>query len=85
MKQLEDESSALAQKYFLAEQVGRQQNTPQVGRLLLIYVDDTVADATPFGNARQRAYKIMPRDKLQITGQPTLPGVPFRARRLLRR
>ena len=69
MKQLEDESSALAQKFFLAEQVRRQQDTPQVGRLLLIYVDDTVADATPFGNVRQRAYKIMPRDTLRITGQ----------------
>jgi hypothetical protein len=42
MKQLEDESSALAQKSFLAEQMRRQQDTPQVGRLLLIYVDDTV-------------------------------------------
>lgn len=69
MKQLEEESSALAQKSFLAEQVRRQQNTSQVGRLLLIYVDDTVADATPFGNVRQRAYKIMPRETLQITGQ----------------
>ena len=69
MKQLEDESSALAQKLFLAEQVRRQHDTPQVGRLLLIYVDDTVADTTPFGNVRQRAYKIMPRDTLQITGQ----------------
>jgi len=69
MKQLEDESSALAQKSFLAEHVRRQQDTPQVGRLLLIYVDDTVADATPFGTVRQRAYKIMPRDTLQITGQ----------------
>lgn len=69
MKQLEEESSAGAQKSFVAEQVRRQQNTPQVGRLLLIYVDDTVADATPFGNVRQRAYKIMPKDTLQLTGQ----------------
>ena len=69
MKQLEDESSALAQKAFLAEHVRRQQDTPQVGRLLLIYVDDTVADTTPFGNVRKRAYKIMPKDTLQITGQ----------------
>ena len=69
MKQLEDESGALAQKLFLAEQVCRQQGTPQVGRLLLIYVDDTLADTTPFGNVRQRAYKIMPRDALQIIGQ----------------
>jgi TnpA family transposase len=69
MKQLEEESSAGAQKSFAAEQVSRRQDTPQVGRLLLIYVDDTVADATPFGNVRQRAYKIMPKDTLQITGQ----------------
>ena len=47
----------------------RQQETPQVGRLLLLYVDDTVADATPFGDVRQRAFKIMPKDALQITGQ----------------
>ncbi len=69
MKQLEEESSAGAQKAFAAEQVSRRQDTPKVGRLLLIYVDDTVADATPFGTVRQRAYKIMPKDTLQITGQ----------------
>jgi hypothetical protein len=37
--------------------------------LLLLYVDDTVADATPFGEVRQRAFKIMPKDTLQITGE----------------
>jgi len=69
MKQLEGESSGRAQKSFVAEQARRQQDTTQVGRLLLIYVDDTVADATPFGSVRQRAYKIMPKDTLQLTGQ----------------
>src|SRR5208282_5486304 len=69
MKQLEDESKALANKHFVAEQVRRQQETPQVGRLLLLYVDETVADATPFGDVRQRAYKIMPKDALQSAGQ----------------
>jgi len=69
MKQLEEESSAGAQKSFVAQQVRRQQDTPQVGRLLLLYVDDTVTDATPFGNVRQRAYKIMPKDTLALTGQ----------------
>jgi len=69
MKQLEEERSAGAQKTFVAEQVRRQQDSPQVGRLLLLYVDDTVGDATPFGNVRQRAYKTMPKDTLQITGQ----------------
>lgn len=69
MKQLEDESSAGAKQSFVTEQMQRRQETQQVGRLLLLYVDDTVADATPFGNVRQRAYKIMPKDTLQDTGQ----------------
>ncbi len=69
MKQLEDESSAGAKQSFVAEQVRRQQDTPQVGRLLSLYIDDSVPDPTPFGDVRQRAYKIMPRDTLQTTAQ----------------
>ena len=68
-QQLEDESKAQANKQFLAEQVRRQQETSQVGRLLLLYVDTSVDDATPFGEVRQRAFKIMPKEALQITGQ----------------
>ena len=69
MKQLEDESKTRANKHFLAEQGRHNQETPQVGRLLLLYVDDTVADTTLFGEVRQRAFKIMPKDALQITGE----------------
>ena len=69
MKQLEDESSAGAKQSFVAEQVRRHQETPQVGRLLSLYVDDSVTDPTPFGEVRQRAYKIMSRDALQSTAQ----------------
>ena len=69
MKQLEDESKARMNKHFIAEQGRRQQETPQLGRLLLLYVDDTLADITPFGEVRQRAYKSMPKDVLQIAGQ----------------
>ncbi|MCP4300154.1 MAG: Tn3 family transposase [Gammaproteobacteria bacterium] len=69
MKQLEDESKARGNKHFVAEQARRQQDTPKVGRLLLLYVDDTVDDATPFGDVRQRAYKIMTKDALQSAGQ----------------
>ncbi|MGA8054551.1 MAG: Tn3 family transposase [Burkholderiales bacterium] len=69
MKQLEDEGSAGAKQSFVAEQVRRHQETPQVGRLLSLYVDDSVADPTPFGEVRQRAYKIMSRDTLQSTAQ----------------
>lgn len=69
MKQLEDESSAGAKQSFTDEQVRRHQETPQVGRLLSLYVDDSVADPTPFGEVRQRAYKIMSRDALESTAQ----------------
>ncbi|BCZ02693.1 hypothetical protein TUM12139_51630 (plasmid) [Klebsiella pneumoniae] len=55
MKQLEDESSAGAKQSFADEQVRRQQETPRVGRLLSLYVDDSVADPTPFfGGAAAR-------------------------------
>jgi len=69
MKQLEDESSADAKKSFVDEQARRQQHTLLVGRLLSLYIDDSVPDHTPFGDVRQRAYKIMPRDTLQTTAQ----------------
>lgn len=36
---------------------------------MLLYVDDTVSDATSFGDVRSRAYKIMPKEDLQATGQ----------------
>ncbi|TPG87753.1 Tn3 family transposase [Pseudomonas caspiana] len=69
MKRLEDETSAAAKKSFDTEQLRRQQETPQVGRLLSLYVDDSVADPTPFGEVRQRAYKIMSKGTLQSTAQ----------------
>jgi len=69
MKRLEDESRAGAKQSFVAEQLQRQQETPRVGRLLLLYVDDTLVDTTPFGNVRKQAYKILPKDSLQLIGQ----------------
>jgi TnpA family transposase len=69
MKQLEDESKERTNKQFVAEQARRQREAPQVGRLLLLFVDETVTDATPFGDVRQRAFKIMAKDALATTGQ----------------
>jgi hypothetical protein len=69
MKQLEEESSEGAKQSLIAEQVKRHRETPQIGRLLSLYVDDSVADPTPFGEVRQRAYKIMAKDVLQNTAQ----------------
>lgn len=75
MKQLEDETKARTNTRFTADLARRQQESAQVGRLLLLYVDDAVGDAMPFGDVRQRAFKIMPRDVLQIAGQ-RLSGKP---------
>ncbi len=69
MKRVEDESRAGAKNSFVSEQLQRQQESPRVGRLLLLYVDDTVVDATPFGHVRKQAYKILPKDTLQVIGQ----------------
>jgi len=65
IKQLEDESKLRAGKLFFLEQMERRQETPQMGRLLRLYVDERVSDATPFGDVRQRAFKIMARDSLE--------------------
>ncbi len=68
-KQLEDECKATVRQSFAAEQAQRQQPIPKIGRLLSLYVDDSVADPTPFGEVRKRAYKIMSKDKLQSAAQ----------------
>ena len=47
----------------------RQQAAPRVGELLLLYVDDTFEDATPFGTVRHRAYRIMPKETVRSTGK----------------
>ncbi len=69
MKQCEDESKTRADKSLRAEKMRRQHDTPQVGRVLLLYVDETVDDATPFGAVRQRAFTILPQDELRIAGE----------------
>lgn len=69
MKKLEDESKIRSNQHFVTEQVRRQRETPQVGRLLMLYVDDTVTDVTPFGDVRQRAFKIMSPEELQTAAQ----------------
>jgi TnpA family transposase len=68
MKQLEDESKARTIKFFTAAQAKRDRETPRVGQLLLLFVDETVADTAPFGDVRQRAFSIMPRDALRTAG-----------------
>ena len=69
MKQVEDASRVGATQRFGAEQLRRQHDLPQVGRLLALYVDDSVADPTPFGEVRQRAYTILDKDALHALAQ----------------
>jgi TnpA family transposase len=69
MKRLEDENKTRIDKHFTGEQGRQQRETSQIGRLLLLYVDDAVADGTPFGDVRKLAFKIMPKDTLQAVGQ----------------
>src|SRR5258708_26951757 len=69
MKQLEDETKGKADKQFSQHQAHRQQDSPQVGRLLLLYVDEDFDDVAPFGSVRQRAFAIMPKDTLLLAGK----------------
>jgi TnpA family transposase len=68
-KQTDDKTKELAALAFIDRQLARQQESPRLGRLLLLYVDDTVPNATPFGTVRRRAFKIMPRDELKGAGE----------------
>ena len=46
-----------------------RRETSKIGRLLSLYVDDSVPDPTTFGEVRRRAWKIMPREALKSTAQ----------------
>lgn len=68
-RQLEDETKAAAVQQAAKLHVERQQATPRVGELLLLYVDDALPDVTPFGDVRHKAFRIMPADALRSTGK----------------
>jgi len=68
-RQLEDGTKAVANQQATQIHNERQQATPRVGELLLLYVDDSLTDVTPFGTVRHRAFRIMPEEKLRSTGK----------------
>lgn len=68
-RQLEDETKAVATQQAAQIHNERQQATPRVGELLLLYVDDSLTDVTPFGTVRHKAFRIMPEDTLRSTGK----------------
>ncbi len=69
MKQLEDESRNMAKKLLADVQEKHRRETSKISRLLSLHVDDSVPDPTTFGEVRQRAWKIMPREALKSTAQ----------------
>ncbi len=69
MKKLEDESRRVAKQLFADVQEKHRRETPKIGRLLSLYVDDSVPDFTTFGEVRRRAWKIMPQETLRTTAQ----------------
>jgi len=57
-------------KLLLADvQEKHRRETSKIGRLLSLYVDDSVPDPTTFAEVRRRAFKIMPREALKTTAQ----------------
>ena len=65
-----DEATKTSAKQRSADAMAElQQATPQVGRLLRLYVDDTFADTISFGVVRQKAFTIMPEDELLLASK----------------
>ena len=69
MNQLERETKEESETAFTGTQASRQQEAPQVGRVLLLYVDETVDDATPFSAVRHQAFAILPKEALLTAGR----------------
>lgn len=68
MKQLEDENKTKADKRFSQHQMRREQESPYIGRLLLLYVDENLSDGVPFGEIRKRAFALMPEESVRAAG-----------------
>lgn len=69
MKKLEDETKESANKQVVQSQTEQKKGAPQVGQVLLLYVDDELEDDLPFGSVRSRAFRIMPRETLLAAGK----------------
>ena len=68
MAQIEQETKEAGEEAYAKAQEKRQREAPRVGRVLLLYVDEAVDDATPFGEVRKHAFSIMPKDDLLTAG-----------------
>ena len=68
MARIEQETKEASEEAYAKALEKRQREAPRVGRVLLLYVDETVDDTTPFGEVRKRAFTIMPKDDLLTAG-----------------
>ncbi len=69
MRQVEQKTKEASEEAYSQAQTKQRQEAPSVGRVLLLYVDEAVDDATPFGSVRNQAFTIMPREALLIAGK----------------
>ena len=69
LKKLEEETKSESKQLFNQSLSSKQQESPQVGRLILLYVDEAIDDSTLFGTVRDQAFNIMPKDSLITAGQ----------------
>ncbi len=69
MNKLEEETKEISERLFFTAQVKKRQESPQIGRLLLLYVDDAFDDTTLFGAVHRQAFAILAKDILLSTGQ----------------
>ena len=69
MRQVERETKEISETAYAQAQTKRHQEAPQVGRVLLLYVDEAIDDVTAFGAVRDLAFKIMPEETLLTAGK----------------
>ncbi|MDI1231532.1 MAG: Tn3 family transposase [Methylobacter sp.] len=69
LKKREEETKAISEQQFTQAMASKQQEAPQVGRLILLYVDEAIDDTALFGTVRDQAFNIMPKDSLITAGQ----------------
>ena len=62
-------SKETAEQHFAKALVIRQRESPRVGPLLVLYVDEALNDATPFGSVRRQAFAILPKETLLTVGR----------------
>ena len=68
-RKLEEKTKEVSQIQLIEAQARNQKERPQIGQVLLLFVDDQLPDETPFGIVRQQAYDIMPKEALKQMGE----------------